>query len=288
MNGTTTYPILYYTSPTQLAAILPSNTPVGTGQITVTTNGQPGPPASIQVVQSAFGLLLLNQARAAAALDANFKYLGLTNSVDPGEYVNFWGSGLGPASEDETNSPAPVNLANIPIEVDIGGIAATVTYHGRSTYPGLDQVQAIVPAGVQPGCNVSVVVRTGDIVSNFATIPIASSGRTCSEPALGITSDQLQSVLSNPSFTLEPSLLTKMSASLRPQPPAEPPLPAASPIEPARNSPESRRPNLAGFRSIRRKLHRLSWRLQFNAQRQWATRCRSGHQPPRTTGKCEA
>ena len=154
------------------------------------------------MVQSAFGLLTLNQAGAAAALDANFKYLGLTNSVHAGEYVNFWGSGLGPVSGDETNPPAPVDLANIPIEVDIGGIAAKVTYHGRSSYPGLDQIQAVIPAGVPPGCNVSVVVRTGNIVSNFATIPVASTGRTCSEPALGITSDQLQSALSKPSFTL--------------------------------------------------------------------------------------
>src|SRR5712691_10038476 len=36
----TTRPILYYVSPTQIAAILPSATPVGAGQITVINNGQ--------------------------------------------------------------------------------------------------------------------------------------------------------------------------------------------------------------------------------------------------------
>jgi uncharacterized protein (TIGR03437 family) len=204
VNGVTTHPILYYVTRDQLGAILPSSTPVGSGQIIVTKNGEPGLPAPIQVVQSAFGLLTLNQAGSgpAVALDASFHYLGLTNSIQPGEYVNFWGSGLGPAAGDETGPQTPVELANIPIEVDIGGLPAQVTYHGRSIYPGFDQVQVIVPATVLTGCNVPVVVRTGNISSNFATIPVAASGRTCSEPELGITSNQLQSALSKSSFTL--------------------------------------------------------------------------------------
>ena len=203
VNGTTTQAILYYVTPNQLGAILPSSTPVGIGKITVTKNGETGPATPIQVVQSAFGLLTLNQAGVgpAAALDANFRYLGLTNSIQPGEYVNFWGSGLGPATGNEAVLQTPVDLANIPIEVDIGGVPATVAYHGRSNYPGLDQVQVIVPQGVQPGCNVSVVVRTGNIYSNYASIPVALSGRTCSEPELGITSDQLESAVRKPSFT---------------------------------------------------------------------------------------
>ena len=40
VNGTTTQPILYYATQNQLGAILPSNTPVGTGQITVTKDGK--------------------------------------------------------------------------------------------------------------------------------------------------------------------------------------------------------------------------------------------------------
>ncbi len=201
VNGTTTHPILYYASPPQLTAILPSNTPAGAGQITVTKHGETGPPAPILVVPSAFGLLTLNAAGPAAAQDANFGYLGLTNSVHPGEIVNFWGSGLGPTAGDETNIQTPADLTNIPIEVDIGGISATVIYHGRSNYPGLDQIQAIVPAGVQPGCNVSVSVRTGNISSNFGSIPVAANGRTCSEPELGVTPDVLQSVMSKLMFT---------------------------------------------------------------------------------------
>ena len=39
VNGITTHAILYFVSPNQIAAILPSATPVGTGQITVTAGG---------------------------------------------------------------------------------------------------------------------------------------------------------------------------------------------------------------------------------------------------------
>src|SRR5437588_4735189 len=41
VNGTTVQAPLYYVSATQVAGVLPSNTPVGTGTITVSYNGQP-------------------------------------------------------------------------------------------------------------------------------------------------------------------------------------------------------------------------------------------------------
>jgi uncharacterized protein (TIGR03437 family) len=72
---------------------------------------------------------------------------------------------LGPVSGDETQYQFPANLTNILIEVDIGGVNATVTYHGRSIYPGVDQINVIVPPGVS-GCNVSVAVTAGGVVSN--------------------------------------------------------------------------------------------------------------------------
>src|SRR5437879_2754349 len=52
VNGTTVNCPMIYTSAGQVAAILPSNTPMGTGTVTVTYNGQASPPQSITVVQS--------------------------------------------------------------------------------------------------------------------------------------------------------------------------------------------------------------------------------------------
>ena len=198
VNGVITPGILYYVSPTAIVAVLPSATPVGNGNIKVTVNGASAF-APITVVTSAFGMIALNNAGngPAAAFDLNANYLGLANAANPGEFITLWGSGLGAVSGDETMPPPIQNLATPQLEVDIGGISATIEYAGRTVYPGLDQINVQVPLGVS-GCHVSVVVRSGDMVSNFGTIPVATSGRACAEPVAGLTAGQIQSLASQP------------------------------------------------------------------------------------------
>ena len=74
VNGTTTEGIPYYVSPTQLAVIIPSTTPTGTGTMTVTYNNQTSAAFPITIVQSAFGILTMNGTGfgQAAVLDTNF------------------------------------------------------------------------------------------------------------------------------------------------------------------------------------------------------------------------
>lgn len=200
VGDVTTQAIPYFVSPSQVTAILPSKTPVGSGTITV-TSGVHTSTTPIVVVRSAFGLLTLQQqggSGTAVAQDVNQggQLVSQMNAANPGETLVLWGSGLGPVSGDETQYQTQTDLMNIPIEVDIGGVSATVTYHGRSVYPGLDQINVIVPAGVS-GCNVSLVVTAGGVPGNFATIPLASSGRICSDPGLiPVTSGEYQSLLS--------------------------------------------------------------------------------------------
>jgi len=215
VGGVTTQAIPYFVSPGQITAVLPSTTPVGRGTITVTSGDQTSS-ASIDVVANAFGLLaLLQPGGNAVAQDDNEggKLLSQTNAANPGEYLTLWGSGLGPVSGDETQYQTQTNLANVPIEVDIGGVSAIVTYHGRSAYPGLDQINVIVPAGVS-GCNVSVMVTAGGVVSNFATIPVAFSGRLCSDPALApITPEEHQELLSLGNVNVGTISLTKLTST---------------------------------------------------------------------------
>jgi uncharacterized protein (TIGR03437 family) len=201
INTTTTHPLLYYVTPTQIAAILPSATPLGTGTITLSSPGQ-NVSAPIQVVQSAFGILTLNGGGTgpAAAFDASFTPLSPTHSASPGSIITLWGSGAGPVTGDESNAQTPVNLTNVPIEVDIGGVFAPVAYHGRSIYPGVDQINVTVPPNVQPGCWVSVVVTSGNMVGNFATIPVAAGGGACSDTVTGYSGAQLQTLYSKSSF----------------------------------------------------------------------------------------
>jgi uncharacterized protein (TIGR03437 family) len=205
VNGTTTQVLLYYASPGQLVGILPSSTPVGDGSITISNGLSSSAPFAIHVVQSAFGILTLNAGGSgpAAAFDLQYNYLGFTNALNPGDIFVLWGTGVGPVSGNEGDTQVPVDLGpNVPMTLEVGGIQAQLIYHGRSTFPGLDQVIGVVPPDVLPGCWVSVVARTGDVMSNFATLPVAATGRTCSDPVLGLTTSAVQAIASKSSFNL--------------------------------------------------------------------------------------
>jgi uncharacterized protein (TIGR03437 family) len=71
------------------------------------------------------------------------------------------------ANTNETVYPQKQdNLTNIPIAVEIGGIAGSVVHRGRSQFPGVDRIDVQIPQGASNGCFVSVVVVSGSIVSN--------------------------------------------------------------------------------------------------------------------------
>src|SRR5579883_2267983 len=114
------------------------------GTLSVFNNGTLIGTTPIQVVQSAFGILTLNGAGGgpAAAFDVNSNYVGFTNALNYGDYVVLWGTAVGPVpgGTDETVQQSPADLSNVPFSAWIGGVPAQVYYHGRSQYPGLDQV----------------------------------------------------------------------------------------------------------------------------------------------------
>ena len=203
VNGTTTNPLLYYVSSGQINAVLPSATPVGTGTITVTTSAGTSAAFSIQVVKSAFGLLTTNYGSGPAqGYDANinpsnqYVLFGSSESANPGDILLLWGSGLGPVQGDATGVDITPHA-----QVYIGGIAANVQYAGRSGYTGLDQINVVVPSGLS-GCYVSVAVVTGSYVSNFATLPVAASGRTCSDTITPLSASILNGIAQKGSYSV--------------------------------------------------------------------------------------
>lgn len=202
VNGVTTKPGIYYTSPTQLAAVLPSSTPVGTGTLTVTTNGVASAPATIQVVQSAFGIDTYygTGSGLATVTDPNDQtgqtLITPTHSLSPGQEFVLWGSGVG-ADTANTDLVYPLkqdNLTNIPMQVYIGGLTAAIAYRGRSQYPGVDQVVVTIPSGVPTGCAVSILIVSGTVVSNGVTIPINPGGGACVDPTSPETPTQISTL----------------------------------------------------------------------------------------------
>ncbi len=76
----------------------------------------------------------------------------------------------------------------IVVRVLIGGQEAVVHYKGRSAeFPGIDQLQFQVPAGVS-GCFVPVTVIVNGMISNFGTMAI-DSGSSCADPVSFTTAD---------------------------------------------------------------------------------------------------
>jgi uncharacterized protein (TIGR03437 family) len=179
--------IMFYTVATQVAAILPSATPIGNGTLTVFYLGQSGSIA-ITVVAANFGTYTLNEDGSGLAVvtDAFYNVITMINPANPGENLVLWGTGLGPVTGNETQPPVPVDLHS-GIQVFVGNQAAAVLYGGRSGDAGLDQVNFTVPTGVTPGCKVSIAVLVNGIAGNVTALPVAPAGQsTCADSASGI------------------------------------------------------------------------------------------------------
>jgi uncharacterized protein (TIGR03437 family) len=195
VNGTTTTPVFYYAIASQLALVLPSATPVGTGQVTVTYNGQSAS-APIQVVQTAMGFDAYygtGSGLGVATSNATGALYNYTNSIPPGTTAVLWGSGLGAdPARDNTYVAAVFNINNL-AHVYVGGVDAPIYYQGASGYPGVNQVDVTIPLNAPTGCNISLVgVTAAGVPTNFLTLPIGNG--TCSDTAFGITGSDYQTL----------------------------------------------------------------------------------------------
>ena len=198
----------------QLAGIVPSNVPPGPHLITVTYNGRTSATEPVTIVPSAFGIFTINQAGIGPGVftDPNFKVNTLTNAAHPGDLLFIWGTGLGPISGGDANAP-PVGNLNVPVEVYVGNVKASIGYQGRSgCCSGVDQILITVPQGVQGGY-IPVAVKIGNIVSNFASMSVASSGSVCSDPT-GMTAADLSKTQSGAALSKAEISMTRFSAKL--------------------------------------------------------------------------
>ncbi|MGA3016923.1 MAG: hypothetical protein ABSF62_07365 [Bryobacteraceae bacterium] len=197
VGSTTTVPVFYYAIAAQLALVLPSNTPVGNATLTVSYGGQTSSPASFQVVANAMGFDAYygtGSGLGVATNNATGALYNYTNSIPPGTTVVMWGSGLGAdPTRDTTFSTSNINQIAGLSHIYIGGLDAPIVYQGPSGYPGLNQVDVTIPAGVAPGCNVSTVgVNSAGVPTNFLTLPIGNG--VCSDPTFGTNGTQLQNL----------------------------------------------------------------------------------------------
>jgi uncharacterized protein (TIGR03437 family) len=192
-GGTTVTPAFYYAISTALAVVLPSNTPLGTAQVTVTYDNQMSNAFSFQVVASAPGFDTYYGTASGLGVATNNStgiLYNYNNSIPPTTIVTLWGSGLGADPKRDAQYVTPPFAIDGLAHVYVGGIDATIIYQGASGFPGLNQVDITIPANAPTGCNVSLVgVTAAGEPTNFITLPIGSG--PCSDPLLGTSGGTL-------------------------------------------------------------------------------------------------
>jgi uncharacterized protein (TIGR03437 family) len=226
VNGQTVNALMYYTSSTQVAALMPSKTPTGgsvtmnpsASTITVTYNGESSPSTSFQgVVFGGVGLFTLDSSGRGPAIVTYPDYSLVSaakaancgrpstacGSANAGDTLTLWATGLGPVPAGDGPGSLGQSNPNLPLTVWVGGVQAPVVYQGRSgCCIGLDQIVFTVPNNVPAGCAVPLVVLIGTNVSNSTVIPVANASRTCTPADPTVAAANIQQWASLPSPTL--------------------------------------------------------------------------------------
>ncbi len=208
--------LMVYTSSGQLAAVLPSDTPLGEGTLTVTFNGETSEPSTILVVEHNIGIYGLRADGRGPAIvtDLAFTVNTVVNSFAPGQIVVAWITGLGARNSDA--QPMVQDLKDtLDLHVVVGGKQATVFYAGPSGFGGVDQLNFEIPADVAEGCFVPFVMWAGVTRSNYTSISISSQGTTCSD-AQGFLSNEIDQLNQQGALTVGTVLLSAVFLSAEP------------------------------------------------------------------------
>jgi len=160
----------------QVNAILPSDLQVGEAQVVV-RYGNLCAPATIAVSKVAVGVFQheldgRNLAIAQNLRSATASPLNLPDSpAKPGEIVDLWVTGVGPAADDGSTAP---------VTVTVGGVPAERPHSGpRPEQEAIDHIFFTVPSGIAFGCQVPLAVTMGGIAANLTAIAVTPDGSPC-------------------------------------------------------------------------------------------------------------
>jgi len=149
----TAAPIIF-ASATQLNVVVPSDV-AGKAEVTLTVayRGTTWEITGIPVVDAMPGIFAMNGLGhgLAAAVDSNGQLISKDNPVTPGEWITFFGTGVGLWKDGFVDGtvvdPASLPVPKKPVEVKIGGVIAEVLYIGGAPgmVSGVVQFNVVVP-----------------------------------------------------------------------------------------------------------------------------------------------
>ena len=197
-GGTPLAAKMVYTSATQIAGLLPSSIAPGAYAVTVSYQGQPSAPQSVTVVARSLGIATSNSGGTGAAqatignvnngisLDrmtgGSISFGGYNwtlSPAHPGDEIVLWGTGGGADAANDTGGSSGDQTAAGSFTVNVDGTAIVPLYSGTSSgYPGLWQVNFVLPSNIAADCFATVTVTGGGQTSNTVTIAIAATGQT--------------------------------------------------------------------------------------------------------------
>jgi uncharacterized protein (TIGR03437 family) len=161
---------VFYTSATQVAAVVPYTVTATAAQVTVTYEGRKSAAFTVPVAPSSPSLFTLNQSGAGQALAINAIDGTVNTAANPakiGEYISFYATGESqtvPAGVDGKLGGPDLARPVLPVSVTVDGLPAIIQYAGSvpGQVAGLMQVNVRIPDGIQPGGYVPVVLNVGD------------------------------------------------------------------------------------------------------------------------------
>jgi uncharacterized protein (TIGR03437 family) len=176
--GSTRAAQLYFISPNQINYVVPDQTSIGTATVTMTKSGQTVGSGAIQVVATAPGIFAANGNGQGAASALAVKYPAQT-----------WQSTAAcTAAGSCVTVPFDVGTADTPVYLElfctgirgtkssltatIGGTAVAATWAVQSQYPGMDQVNILVPTSLAGRGEVDVVLIVDGTAANTVRVNI--------------------------------------------------------------------------------------------------------------------
>ncbi|MDP8982702.1 MAG: hypothetical protein M3O35_19160 [Acidobacteriota bacterium] len=171
---------LIFVSDGQVNAIVPYGISVNTDhQVAVIRGSSLSGPQHLTVGPTSPGIFTTSQTGKGQGIivDIANNIVDQNHPVRAGDAIVIYCTGLGEVSPPVPNGkpapPSPLSSAVNPVTVNIGGVTVNPFFAGLTPgFPGLYQVNAIVPAGITPGNQVPVFLTQAGQVSMPVTIAI--------------------------------------------------------------------------------------------------------------------
>jgi uncharacterized protein (TIGR03437 family) len=178
---------MVFASAGQINAILPSTTPFGTLQVTVTYQGQTSKPASVNLASEALGVFFQRTAGGDVAIAQNvasptdYPLNTPSTPAKPGQIVVVWATGMGRITGADNVAPgASGDMKYANMFISVGGVRTAPLYAGRQAqFAGVDNIYFTIPDGAPLGCQVPVQIDPG-FGTNTASIAVTADGKPCS------------------------------------------------------------------------------------------------------------